>query len=690
MLLPLFVAAQEWKTCPIAWNGTIEPDSALDFSFLNHTPAGKYGFLKRVGDRFEFEKRPGEAVRFWGTNFAIHGPFPDKSLAPGIARTMAAQGVNMVRLHLYSTVPALLQSPDGGFKPDMLDKMFFLISELKKNGVYIYMDINDGLCYDWLLNREPTVSRQERLKAYSLYDPELKKSTKRFAELLFTMTNPYTGMSMAEDPAIAVYELVNEHSMLTTWYNWHDALMRDSKFLQAEEQKKYVNQLTGLWHEFLKKHGRPAEALPKHLNSSELSRRFGAELDAQYFREMIQYLRSIGIKVPICGTNLIFATAQLLPAQETDFVNNHFYWAHPDFSKKTYNFPVESVLSSPVWESTLQNVILANSSLKGFPVMHSEWNFCYPNPRRCEAIPLTAAYAAYQDWDGMIFYGATGSCDDGKWNRFLENPGVMIHSQQTDPATWGMSQVGAAMFRRGDVATAGRELEIRLPEESIFQSNLFPFYKMPFLPDLGRAVMSFSKDGTSNALGEVAFQKITKKERYLATLKLLGNKDSDLQKSVSDTKEIIRFSKPALLVVNTPRTQSVTGELDAIGKNTAELADFKIHTPMKWGSFNAVSRDGLPLTESKRVLLTAVSKAANTGEKLDAGQILNMGKAPVLIEPFVAEVLWKNRSDGVKVFELDPLTGKRNRELAVQEQPEGVRFKFDGTASSIYYEIIAK
>ena len=69
-----------WKPCPIAWKGGIEPESALDFSFLNHKPAGKYGFLKRVGDHFEFEKQPGVPVRFWGTNFAIEGAFPDKEL----------------------------------------------------------------------------------------------------------------------------------------------------------------------------------------------------------------------------------------------------------------------------------------------------------------------------------------------------------------------------------------------------------------------------------------------------------------------------------------------------------------------------------------------------------------------------------------------------------------------------------
>ncbi|MBS5532325.1 hypothetical protein KH017_16165 [bacterium] len=694
-LLPLLLAAGDildngWKPCPLAWHGGIEPGSALDFSFLNHVPAGKYGFLKRVGDHFEFEKRPGKAVRFWGTNFAIEGPFPDKTLAPGIARTMAAQGVNIVRFHLYAARPTLLQSPDGGFNPEMLDKMFFLLAELKKNGIYIYMDLNDGFCYDWVLNREPTVVPQERLKAFSLYDQELKKSTKMLAKQLFTALNPYTGLSFADDPAVAIYELTNEHSMLTTWRDWRKDIP-DGKFLLPGENERYRRDMTKLWHDFLKEQHLPPAHLPAHLNESAVSRRFGAELDTQYFREMIQYLRSIGVKVPVCGTNFIFSLAQLQPAQEADVIGNHDYWAHPNFSRKPRTYSQRASLDQPVWGGALLNrASLANCVLKGFPIVHGEWNFCYPNAYRCEGIPLAAAYAAYQDWDGMIFYGATGSCDDGKWERFLENPGIMIHSQQTDPATWGISQTGAAMFRRGDVAPAVRELDITLPKSAAFESDVLPFHRMPFLPELGRAAICFSENGESSDLGKLILQKVSLKERYFAVLELLGDKNSDKRKIVSDTGEIVRFSNPALLFVNTPKTQSVSGKLNAISETGIELDCFAIKSPMVWGSFNAVSCDGLPLQESQRILITAVGNAANTGEKLENGQVWEMGTAPVRIEPFIADIAWETSSSDIGIYELDPISGKRVRELPSICHGNRVHFKLDGTSPTIYYELAVK
>ena len=52
--------------------------SALDFSsqHLQEAPAGKYGWLKAVGGSFEFEKRPGQACRFYGVNLCFTANYP--------------------------------------------------------------------------------------------------------------------------------------------------------------------------------------------------------------------------------------------------------------------------------------------------------------------------------------------------------------------------------------------------------------------------------------------------------------------------------------------------------------------------------------------------------------------------------------------------------------------------------------
>jgi len=660
----------KWLPCAIDWCGKIEPGSALDFSFLNQRPAGKFGFLKRVGSEFEFADRPGQPVRFWGTNFAINGPFPDKKLAPGIARTMAAQGVNLVRLHLYAARPTLLQSPDGGLNPDMLDKMFFLISELKKNGVYIYMDLNDGMCYDQLLKRPSTAIPEEYLKFASLFDPQLKEATKRLAKLVFTTVNPYTGKALVDDPVVAMYELMNEISMFTGFTGYF------------EDHPAYRPVLEKLWNQWRERNSLAPAALPSCFNLDPVGRKFAREMDEGYLREMSGYLRSIGVKAPICGTNVTFSNGTLVASARMDFLGDHDYWAHPQFvGGKPTNYPVPAALSRPVWMGPVD--FLGLCALEGYPVVHGEWNYCFPNPYRCEGIPTAAAYAAYQGWDGMIFYGATGSCDDGEWNRFLANPGIMVHSQQTDPATWGLSQVGAVILRRGDVETAKRVLEVIQPESAV-QEDVEAFRKMPFLPALGRFGFSFA--GRPNWLGKLAESGQSPEKLYFAVLKQLGDTESNANRIVSDTRQIRRYCVPPLLLIDTPRTQSVTGKLSAISQSGDSLGDLKIETAMDWGSLNAVSLDGKPLKSSGHILLVAVGNAANTGELLKGEYIFDLGKAPVLMEPFRANVSLNCAAAGANVFVLNPQTGARMAELKSVSNGKTLTFQLNGE-ESIYYEI---
>lgn len=46
----------------------------LSFMFKDEKPAGKHGFMKAAGERFEFDD--GTIVRFWGTNFNSGANFP--------------------------------------------------------------------------------------------------------------------------------------------------------------------------------------------------------------------------------------------------------------------------------------------------------------------------------------------------------------------------------------------------------------------------------------------------------------------------------------------------------------------------------------------------------------------------------------------------------------------------------------
>jgi hypothetical protein len=678
----------KWPYCAIAWNGTIEPGSALDFSFMNHKPAGKYGYLKRVGDQFEFEGRPGEPVKFWGTNFAIEGPFPAKDLAPGIARTMAAQGVNMVRFHLFAAREYLLQSP-GGFNPEMLDKMFFLFSELKKNGVYIYMDINDTLCYDWLLNRDRVTNPQERQKAFSIFDPELRGAVRKFTKMLFSVKNPYTNLTFAEDPAMAICELMNEHAFLSNWTNYPEIFKQKGNFIEGKLSYRdhYAKVLTELWENWLKKNGYPVRPLPTNFDADPVSRKFGAEMDIEYNREMTNLLRELGVKVPICGVNLVFTSTSLYVAKESsDLIGGHDYYGNSVWGSRSYKFNNNAALNKGAWGTPLvNNGLLGNVALKGFPVVNGEWNYCYPNSYRCEAMPTALSIAAYQNWSGMIFYGATGSCDSGNWERFRKNPGIMIHSQQCDPSTWGVAYLGASLLRRGDVRPAERQLPIVMPHEGIWQ-KLLPAQELAYAFEMGKVTIEFGDKG--NWMYDLIQKGEAPAKRYEDLISRIGDKELSTKQVISDTRELIRLPEHPLFLINTGKTQSITGRLAEAASAEQQLRNFRISSTMEWGNFSAISIDGKDLKDSSRILLIAVANSANSGEKIKGKEMFDMGAAPVKTQPFTAEITYLSDSKDVKVYVLESNTGKRIKELPVSVKDGGVAFVLDGKNPTIYYEIV--
>ena len=66
------VAGRNWK--PIDYHKDILPGSVLDFSSRLDAPAGKYGPVVIRNGHFEFRDRPGEPLRFYGTNLCSQGP----------------------------------------------------------------------------------------------------------------------------------------------------------------------------------------------------------------------------------------------------------------------------------------------------------------------------------------------------------------------------------------------------------------------------------------------------------------------------------------------------------------------------------------------------------------------------------------------------------------------------------------
>lgn len=193
----------------------------------------------------------GEEIRFWGT--PIYPFKADKNLVRKEVRELRKMGVNMVRFHLLDSrewsESDIFGTNEGTrtFDPVQLDRMDFMVSELKKQGIYVYLDLlcgrlyteSDGVVYPDSVNRAA--------KEVNFFDPYLIELQKEYARTLLTHVNPYTGLAFKDDPIMACMEVVNE--------GWFLHSVRCDAIKPVSEggalSRYHYNMLTDLWNDFL-------------------------------------------------------------------------------------------------------------------------------------------------------------------------------------------------------------------------------------------------------------------------------------------------------------------------------------------------------------------------------------------------------------------------------------------------------
>jgi hypothetical protein len=166
-----------------------------------------------------------QRVRFLGVNVCVAACFPRKEDADKLAARMAKFGINVVRFHHMDmeVAPDGLRSRSGPGTGELdagsLDRLDHFISRLKKQGIYSNINLLVSRPFskgDGLPAEIEQVGWKERHVAGFFYEPMLKLQ-KDYARKLLTHHNPYTGLTYAEDPAVAFVEVNNENGLIHAW-----------------------------------------------------------------------------------------------------------------------------------------------------------------------------------------------------------------------------------------------------------------------------------------------------------------------------------------------------------------------------------------------------------------------------------------------------------------------------------------
>ena len=638
-LLSTAASAQQWNDSllePFVMDHRAAPvNSPADVSFLLDAPAGKSGFVRIVNGHLA--KGDGSRLRLWGVHLTDWSRgsvlLPQKEDTPMWAATLARFGVNVVRLHFID-----LDAPRGiiaaggtdsrSFDPQQLDRLDFLVAELKKRGIYVDLNLNVGRSYK-AGDGVRDFDKIRWAKGMTLYDPRLIELQKDYAKQILTHRNPYTNTEYRNEPSVAIVEILNENalyvgfnappyydSLLTSQYNAWLAKHRTPAELQR------LREITGVEGnaDIPRLKGAEVGTAPKERFDAEMS--FVSDVESAFYLDMARYLKdSLGVKVPITGTadhsHSGSSYPMLASLAKLDIMDGHVYWQHPG-SPPPVNTPM---VNDPLHSTVVQ---LARTAVAGKPYTVSEFNHPFPNDWASEGIPILAAYGRLQDWDAIILYTFEPK-KDADWKSYVGDP----FDISLDPVRMTQMAVGSLMFLRGDVRSA-LTMDVRTySHDQVFESR-----------KLGRAEQPYFTPGFPAALPLVHGSRI-------------GSFDGPPTRSyspltaspiVSDTKELTWLTSPentGLVTVETDRTQALIGFVKANGKSLRNLSADIDNT---FATLVLSSLDGNPLSRTSRMLLSTGSRVSNTGLKWnpERTRTLDQGGAPSLIEPVTGRITLRN------------------------------------------------
>jgi len=684
--------------------------SVLDCSQWVEAPTGKHGFATAKADRFVFED--GTPVRFWGAQV---GGF-SKEQIDYATRRMRRQGINITRQHGLEGLTGRGGSTSFDYSAEGFDRLDYLIAKLGENGIYLILDVHYPLTYRFKPGDQiPQLPQGGPASHAQFFDEKIAGIMHHRMTDIFTHMNPYTKKRYCDDPTVAMVEVLNEDSMFwgqipsafqeeleQKFADWlrrkygDDAGLRkawavDGKSPLAGGEGLGPGQRIGLLSN-PQLSARYFQANPGKAIAGQDQMRFYLELEDKYWADSVAVLRKAGVRVPISATNWQahgFTTrVHMLGQSRLDYIDRHGYWDHPYgegnlrwriATAMFHNLPMVKAVKAD--QDTLVYLGRGNlvtekawEQVLGLPMTVSEWNTCLPNQYSVEGTGLMAAYGLLQGWDGLLQFGYFSP----DWRQSL-GPGSF--DMLANPPQILQFPAIAAMWHRGDVREADLMAESLYDNETVFGLNE-DRKPVPIIAALiGKVGYRFLPKGREAVVRDI--------RPYWDAEKLIAR---------STTGELTWNGSAGFVTVDTPRTQAVIGFLRAAQHKLSATA---LRSPTNFGAVYVTAMDAdAPIESAKRLLVTAVGPAKNTGMKYEATSqqsplgtpywhLREAGKAPALLEAVTGQIEIRSRLAGrLKAWALD-IVGHRVREVPLTIASDSVTLEMKPDYKAVYYEISA-
>jgi hypothetical protein len=407
---------------------------------------------------------------------------------------------------------------------------------------------------------------------------------------------------------------------------------------------------------------------------------FLLDVEARYMDTMRDYVKlELGAKANVVGSQANYGgIGGALREWRSDYTDMHNYWEHPQFPRRDWDAADWRIDNRPMSRDGRGGALigLARYRLAGKPFVVSEYNHPAPNDYQAECMPMLAAYAGFQDWDGLYLFDYHDAAD--KWDEQRIRGFFAING---NPAKMALLPAAALSFLRGDVPPASEESRLEIPETKVVEQLARQGW------DIGPA---WNKTGgvwpeALHRRVSVAFVPDKNAAIRLAPRQFKAEVKPAIQWTDTGTDR-------ALFTADSQRSKMAVGLL---GGQTVELSGWTVQHSGKAGTFAAVTlsaKDEQSIERSESLLLTAVGRVENTGTKWNADRNSvgrQWGEAPTLAEGVPATVTIRTQARMASVYALDG-KGKRKKRVDSRLADGILRFKIGPEFKTLWYEIEAE
>ncbi|MFQ3610597.1 MAG: hypothetical protein SNJ72_03785, partial [Fimbriimonadales bacterium] len=453
--------------------------SPIDLRSLNEKVAGEKGRIVVRDGRFVHSKT-GEPVRFWAVNVGPDFLRLEPFVLEYLARQLAKQGVNLVRVHASITRGSTLE-----MDPNFTRQAQQFVHAMRNEGIYTLFSIYFPL---WVrLKAQDGFGSYNNQHPFALlfFDEEFQKRYREWWRVLLTSPNPVGGLPLKDDPAVAMVELVNEDSYLFWTFTPYENIPAEP---MAKLEKAFGDWLTRKygsvqnalqrWGGSRKRGDDPQAGRAGFISLYEIfSQRTQRAQDTAefltwhqrtFFEQTQNYLKKeLGYQGLVQASNWITAEARILGPLDKwsntvcDFMDRHGYFGgRHEGPNASWSINVGDKYedASALLQVADKSIPIQDVIYDGLPSIISEVNWTPPNRYRAEFPFLSATYGSLQGTDGIVFFALTGVGWQGQLSKFaIQTPTIM-----------GQFPALALIFRLGLVREAPPVAEVNLVLSDLF------------------------------------------------------------------------------------------------------------------------------------------------------------------------------------------------------------------------------